>query len=257
MSDQERETGVVPPTAHGPAILVEDSDAKAETVAEPPYSIFTRGEKMWISWFLAILTGVYLLVILLLLPETQRKIVGNGSIKTTGIRRSLVSLVVLDRIQEAEQNSTRKRQCRVPNPFSCIKLLCDKEILNLNRKNNKHKHSEVCGKARTEKRPLPEGKRHLKISHRESPLSGIPPNGGHQCPRYHGRWSKPDEGNGKSAPAPLKPLGQTLAWTDRLSPAYLGPPDHAVSDGCYDLMHIHGKTILITGNFQTSLLVHY
>ncbi|KAK7914230.1 hypothetical protein PG985_011933 [Apiospora marii] len=81
----------------------------------------------WIFWFLAILTGVYLLVIALLLPETQRKIVGNGSIKASGIRRSLFALVVLkNRTHEAEMGIARKRHYRIPNPFACIKLLCDK-----------------------------------------------------------------------------------------------------------------------------------
>ncbi|KAK7983484.1 hypothetical protein PG989_010886 [Apiospora arundinis] len=80
----------------------------------------------WIFWFLAILTGAYLLVIALFLPETQRKIVGNGSIHASGIRRSLFSLVVRGRTRKPESNSPRKRHYRIPNPFTCIKLLCDK-----------------------------------------------------------------------------------------------------------------------------------
>ncbi|KAK8075421.1 hypothetical protein PG997_010084 [Apiospora hydei] len=80
----------------------------------------------WIFWFLSILTGVYLLVIMLFLPEIQRNIVGNGSIKASGIRRSLFELVVKDRTRDEEEKGARKRQYRVPNPFICIRLLCNK-----------------------------------------------------------------------------------------------------------------------------------
>ncbi|KAK7962010.1 uncharacterized protein PG986_002835 [Apiospora aurea] len=80
----------------------------------------------WIFWFLSILTGVYLLVIMMFLPETQRKIVGNGSTRTSGIRRSLFGLVVKDRTRDEEEKGARKRQYRIPNPFVCIRLLCNR-----------------------------------------------------------------------------------------------------------------------------------
>ncbi|KAK8016749.1 hypothetical protein PG993_014938 [Apiospora rasikravindrae] len=85
----------------------------------------------WIFWFLSVLPGVYLLVIILLLPETQRKIVGNGSIRTSGFRRSIFGLFVRDRTREAASPPPRKRHYHIPNPFVCIKLLCDKANLSV------------------------------------------------------------------------------------------------------------------------------
>lgn len=39
----------------------------------------------WIFWFLVIITGVHFILIFLFLPETQRRIVGNGGFKTRGV----------------------------------------------------------------------------------------------------------------------------------------------------------------------------
>ncbi|KAH8848314.1 hypothetical protein MCOR27_003567 [Pyricularia oryzae] len=51
--------------------------------------ITTTAERRSIFWFLVILMGVYLVFVLLFLPETQRKIVGNASIPTRGLHRSV------------------------------------------------------------------------------------------------------------------------------------------------------------------------
>ena len=45
----------------------------------------------WIFWFLTIISGGCLATLLFALPETARKVVGNGSILGTGIYRSLWS----------------------------------------------------------------------------------------------------------------------------------------------------------------------
>lgn len=42
------------------------------------------------------------------------------------MRRSLFAILVRDRIQEAESPPSRERHYHVPNPFTCIKLLCNK-----------------------------------------------------------------------------------------------------------------------------------
>jgi MFS family permease len=84
----------------------------------------------WIFWSLVIMTGTYWIVVLLLLPETQRKIVGNGSVRTTGIHRSLFDTITKDRkhatdtIEPSDTKSIRKHH--VPNPFKCIPLLFSK-----------------------------------------------------------------------------------------------------------------------------------
>jgi MFS family permease len=51
----------------------------------------------WIFWFLVIFTATYLVVVALLLPETQRKLVGNGSIATRGLHRSLFDVLTKNR----------------------------------------------------------------------------------------------------------------------------------------------------------------
>ncbi|OIW26367.1 MFS general substrate transporter [Coniochaeta ligniaria NRRL 30616] len=84
----------------------------------------------WIFWFLVILTGTYWVVVLLLLPETQRKVVGNGSIPTQGIYKSLFDFVTRDRKSELNegqlQGTANKRKHHIPNPFKCIPLLFSK-----------------------------------------------------------------------------------------------------------------------------------
>lgn len=79
----------------------------------------------WIFWFLVILTGAYFVVVTLLLPETQRRVVGNGSVKATGVHRSLFDLVSRDR-KTADNQAQAVRHGRklfVPNPFKCIAML--------------------------------------------------------------------------------------------------------------------------------------
>lgn len=47
----------------------------------------------WIFWLLVILSGICLTLLCLLLPETARSIVGNGSIIHRGIPRNLQSIL--------------------------------------------------------------------------------------------------------------------------------------------------------------------
>ncbi|KXH43049.1 hypothetical protein CSIM01_01803 [Colletotrichum simmondsii] len=84
----------------------------------------------WIFWFLVILTGTYLLIIITLLPETQRRIVGNGSVKAHRIHRSLFDYLTRDRkIDSMGQDQglqDGKRRYHIPNPFKCIAMLFSK-----------------------------------------------------------------------------------------------------------------------------------
>ncbi|KAI1084015.1 major facilitator superfamily domain-containing protein [Whalleya microplaca] len=85
----------------------------------------------WIFWFLVILTGVHLVVLLLFLPETQRKLVGNGSKPARGIYWSLFSLLVrkqpMDQLQSKIDDD--KRRCHFPNPLACVPVLFHKGSL--------------------------------------------------------------------------------------------------------------------------------
>ncbi|CAI4213377.1 unnamed protein product [Parascedosporium putredinis] len=82
----------------------------------------------WIFWFLVILTGTYFVVVALMLPETQRKIVGNGSIPTTGVHKSLFDTLTRDRKERFDrgQEPRRDRKHHIPNPFKCIMILFSK-----------------------------------------------------------------------------------------------------------------------------------
>ncbi|KAK3955714.1 MFS general substrate transporter [Pseudoneurospora amorphoporcata] len=90
----------------------------------------------WIFWFLVIMTGSYLVIVILLIPETQRKVVGNGSIPPRGIHKSLFETLSRKRRCRGENNDghvetqiaqpadTKKaRRCQIPNPFTCIPML--------------------------------------------------------------------------------------------------------------------------------------
>ncbi|WAO84730.1 Quinidine resistance protein 1 [Fusarium falciforme] len=85
----------------------------------------------WIFWFLSILTGGTLVILALLLPETQRKIVGDGSLPARGIYWSLVSPKASrsTRQSQGDAEPREKRGCRFPNPLTCLPVLMDKGSL--------------------------------------------------------------------------------------------------------------------------------
>ncbi|KAL9564052.1 hypothetical protein ACKAV7_011826 [Fusarium commune] len=85
----------------------------------------------WIFWFLSILTGGTLVILALLLPETQRKIVGDGSLPARGIYWSLVSPKASrsTRQSQGDAEPRGKRGCRFPNPLTCLPVLMDKGSL--------------------------------------------------------------------------------------------------------------------------------
>jgi len=55
-----------------------------------------------IFWFLAIYSGVFLMFLVLLLPETLRSLVGNGSLPTKGLSTSLLSVIIRRQRRRAE-----------------------------------------------------------------------------------------------------------------------------------------------------------
>jgi MFS family permease len=82
----------------------------------------------WIFWFLVILTSSQLVLMLLFFPETQRKIVGNGSVKPRRIYWSLFSLFQVDKFQD-DPSIIPKPKRHWPNPFACLPVLASKESL--------------------------------------------------------------------------------------------------------------------------------
>lgn len=82
-----------------------------------------------IFWFLTILTVVWMVPYVLTVPETGRKVVGNGSIPPQGWNRTL-----LDHIRLRHQNTDRssitaqKRKIPIPNPFHTLKIVLQKDM---------------------------------------------------------------------------------------------------------------------------------
>jgi hypothetical protein len=75
-----------------------------------------------------ILTSSHFLLMLLFFPETQRKIVGNGSLKPRGVYRSLF-FIFQSREKRRKLAHAEKPNFSWPNPFACLRILGNKESL--------------------------------------------------------------------------------------------------------------------------------
>ncbi|KAK9237466.1 major facilitator superfamily domain-containing protein [Lipomyces kononenkoae] len=89
----------------------------------------------WIFWFLLIFAGVFSVPLILFLPETCRKVVGDGSVPPPALSMSLTDVIrhrnrveagyVVDVDKQAEIHKNYK--IRVPNPLSTLVVVADKE----------------------------------------------------------------------------------------------------------------------------------
>ena len=82
----------------------------------------------WIFWFLCIMGGLCLILILFTLPETARCLVGDGSIPARGINRTLWSILTQCAQPQRRIEVEDKPTARIPNPFSSLKLLLLKDV---------------------------------------------------------------------------------------------------------------------------------
>lgn len=82
----------------------------------------------WIFWLLVILTGSHFILIALFLPETQRRIVGNGSGPATGIYWSLFSKFQTENSREHRADASKVTH-HFPNPLGCLPILLDRASL--------------------------------------------------------------------------------------------------------------------------------
>lgn len=78
-----------------------------------------------IFWFLAIADAVLALPFLFLFPETNRKLVGNGSRLPPTLSRPLLSW--FGRRGQQQKADAERAPMRFPNPFSILKIVFDKE----------------------------------------------------------------------------------------------------------------------------------
>jgi multidrug resistance protein len=83
-----------------------------------------------IFWFLAIFSGVLLVLFILLFPETCRNVVGNGSIPARGVNQSVLSWWQhrpLAHDMEMEETQPKTRKIAFPNPLATFRILAEKE----------------------------------------------------------------------------------------------------------------------------------
>lgn len=80
----------------------------------------------WIFWFLSILSGFCLLLIVLSLRETARNLVGNGNIAPPPLLRLPVPRM-FGRSMAKVKDAGLERGWHVPNPIACLKLLSRKD----------------------------------------------------------------------------------------------------------------------------------
>ena len=82
-----------------------------------------------IFWFCLIFTAGWLVPFVLFVPETCRKVVGNGSIPARGWNMTLIDYVRSRRHPVVEDvPEEHKVKLRVPNPFNTLRVLFEKDI---------------------------------------------------------------------------------------------------------------------------------
>lgn len=80
-----------------------------------------------IFWFCLIFSVAWLVPFILAVPETSRKVVGNGSIPPTKWNMTLVDYVRFRRHPPPGDQPPR-RKIRFPNPINSLKVLCEKDL---------------------------------------------------------------------------------------------------------------------------------
>ncbi|KAF2025807.1 MFS general substrate transporter [Setomelanomma holmii] len=87
-----------------------------------------------IFFFLAMFSGVLLVVFVFLFPETCRKIVGNGSVPATGINQSVISWWQQRQLAKQspddvdnEETKPKKRKIAWPSPMATFRIIAEKE----------------------------------------------------------------------------------------------------------------------------------
>lgn len=81
----------------------------------------------WIFWFLIILTAVFLVPYILTVPETARKVVGNGSTPPQGWNMTLIDYLRF-RNQSVNRSTVTRQKIPIPNPLNTLKVLRHKDM---------------------------------------------------------------------------------------------------------------------------------
>ena len=80
----------------------------------------------WIFWILAITSGLHLLIIVLFLPETCRKLTGNGSTLPPRVVNKPVFALLRPASDIVKPSTSRPPPIRFPNPLTCLITLLQK-----------------------------------------------------------------------------------------------------------------------------------
>lgn len=82
----------------------------------------------WIFWFLSILSGLCLILIIFFLPETARSVVGNGSIiPRRTVNKSLFQPWTIGSNEHPAIFSPAEARFRFPNPIKCLTIVFEKD----------------------------------------------------------------------------------------------------------------------------------
>ncbi|KAI0173284.1 MFS general substrate transporter [Hypoxylon sp. FL1284] len=81
-----------------------------------------------IFWFLCILTISWLIPYVLTVPETGRKVVGNGSVPPRGWNMTLIDYIRSKRQPQNQSSSQERQKIRFPNPFNTLAVLRNKDM---------------------------------------------------------------------------------------------------------------------------------
>ncbi|KAI8631942.1 chloramphenicol resistance protein [Xylariaceae sp. FL1651] len=82
----------------------------------------------WIFWFLIILTAVWLIPYILAVPETARKVVGNGSIPPQGWNKTLIDYARFRNQTKDRSEAPIRQKIPIPNPLNTLKVLRHKDM---------------------------------------------------------------------------------------------------------------------------------
>ena len=87
----------------------------------------------WIFGLLVILGGCFLLTVLIFLSETARSVVGNGSIRATGMNKPLLpylfprTTACQEAMKKPRRSMSEKITATTPNPFKAVRLIFERE----------------------------------------------------------------------------------------------------------------------------------
>ena len=87
----------------------------------------------WLFWILVIASGIYLAFYIVFVPETCRKVVGNGSISPPSLNKSAWNFIKGRKNREKGAGTTAKElkakgRLAIPNPLVALRIIVEKDV---------------------------------------------------------------------------------------------------------------------------------